>query len=311
MSVEILTPSTINEAIDLLDTHQGDSRVLAGGTDILLHLQSGKRRAKYLININELPLSYIREVSGTLYIGANTKAVEIEHHPFLQQHPRFFECLIRACKLVGSPQIRNMATIGGNVMNASPAGDLIPPLMVHSAKLKAMSVMGEHIVPISDFFIGPGQTVLKPNEFLVEIQIPLSDFSRSGIPLRGIDESNLITGFLKLGGGGRERHVISIVCLAGKAKWNGAPGATGQMEDIKLAIGAVAPTPLRLYRVEELLAHRVLTLDLIEEACQVLIDEIHPIDDIRGSVEYKRLLSQSFLREFLYRVIVDSAPRNG
>lgn len=293
MSLEILTPSNLNEVAELLDTHREDSRILAGGTDILLHLQSGKRRAKCLININELPLNYIRVNNEALCIGANTKAVEIEHHPFMQQHSRFFECLLRACDLVGLPQIRNMATIGGNVMNASPAGDLIPPLMALDAKLVAMSVLGKRTVPVSEFFVGPGQVVLKPNEFLVEIQIPLNE----------IDESNLVSEFLKLGGGGRERHVISIVCLAGKAKWNGDLGAIGQLEDIKLAIGAVAPTPLRLHRTEALVAGQVLTLDLIEEACQVLIDEIHPIDDIRGLVEYKRLLSQSFLREFLYRVM--------
>jgi CO/xanthine dehydrogenase FAD-binding subunit len=293
MSLEILTPSNLNEVAELLDTHREDSRILAGGTDILLHLQSGKRRAKCLININELPLNYIRVKNEALCIGANTKAVEIEHHPFMQQHSRFFECLLRACNLVGSPQIRNMASVGGNVMNASPAADLIPPLMALDAKLVAMSVLGERIIPIGGFFAGPGRTVLTPNEFLVEIQIPVGD----------IDQSSLIAGFHKLGGGGRERHVISIVCLAGRAKWNGALGAIDQLEDIKLAIGAVAPTPLRLHRTEALLTGQVLTLGLIEEACQVLIDEIHPIDDIRGSVEYKRLLSQSFLREFLYRVM--------
>lgn len=293
MSLEILTPSNLNEVAELLDTHREDSRILAGGTDILLHLQSGKRKAKCLININELPLNYVREENGALCIGTNTRAVEIEDDPSLQQHSRFFECLVRACNLVGSPQIRNMATIGGNVMNASPAGDLIPPLMVYDAKLKALSVVGERTVPISEFFLRPGQTVLKPNEFLVEIQIPLHD----------TDQENLITGFHKLGGGGRERHVISIVCLAGKATWSSISGVAAQLEDIRLAIGAVAPTPLRLFGAETLLAHKVLTLDLIEEACQLLVDEIHPIDDIRGSIEYKRLLSQSFLREFVYRVM--------
>jgi CO/xanthine dehydrogenase FAD-binding subunit len=289
MSVDILTPTDIDQTLELLDIHRGESRVLAGGTDILLHLKTGKRRAKYLININELPLDYVLEQNGSVLIGANTKSVEIERHQILMRHSRFFNSLIRACSLVGSPQIRNMASIGGNIMNASPAGDIIPPLMVLGANLRLVSLTGERLVSISDFFSGPGHTVVRSNEFLLEIQIPISE----------ADDQNLITEFLKLGGGGRERHVISVVCLAGKAGWDNE----GRLRQIGLAIGAVSPAPLQLYRVANVLRGQILTLDIIEDACTVLVEEISPIDDIRGSVEYKQLLSQSFLRQFLYTVM--------
>ena len=273
-------PKTIKEATSLLAKYGKEAKILAGGTDLLVHLKLRVIRPTYIIDISRIPrLSYIRYDKQGLNIGALTIIEDIVRSNLIQEK---FTCLYESAQNLGSWQVRNMATIGGNVCRASPASDISPSLFALNSKAKINGLEGVREVSLEEFFTGPGQTVLKHDEILTEIWIP---------PL----PANTGTAFMKIS---RTSNDL--------AKVNAAVALTienGVCKDARIVLDAVGPTPIRARRTEKILEGRKLNEDVIWEASEVVKDEISPITDVRSTAEYRRDVSGVLVRRALRKAI--------
>jgi len=265
---EYLTPKTIDEALSLLSQYKEKAKVIAGGTDVVPQLKRRETKApQYIIDLKGIPgLDYIKydEVGGlTLGVLATIHAVETS--PVIREK---FNILYQAAQSMASPQVRNRGTIVGNICNAVPSADTATALLTLEAKLKLVSQQGERMVNIEDFFTGPNQTVLNDEELLQEIQIPNLPPHAKGIylkltPRRAMDLA--IVG-------------VAVVVIP----------EDGLCNDIRIALGAVAPTPIRAKRAEGILRGQRFNEQLMEKAAQTAAEESKPIDDHRASAEYRR-----------------------
>jgi carbon-monoxide dehydrogenase medium subunit len=191
--------------------------------------------------------------------------------------------------MLGTPAIRNQATLGGNLCNAAPSADTAPPLLVLGANAKIVGKEGEKIVPIEDFFVGPGQTVLGQDHLLAEIRVP-------NIPARSGGA------YLK-----QKRRRGADLAVVGVAAWVVVRGKV--LEDVKVALGAVAPTPIRAKEAEEILRGRKLDQELLEKSGQAAASEASPIDDIRSSADYRRELLAVLTKRAITRAIQQAEER--
>jgi CO/xanthine dehydrogenase FAD-binding subunit len=280
---EYVQPSSIDEALSLLARHEGEARLLAGGTDLLPKM---KRREitspAYVIDLKGIPdLSYINydEKKG-LSLGALTTIHAIETSPVIQH-----QCTIlaQAAYTMASPQVRNRATLAGNICNAVPSADSVPPLLVLEAKLKVMSQKGERILPIEDFFTGPHETVLTDRELLVEIQIPPVPSNTRGIYLKLSPKRSM------------DLATVGVAALV--------INEDGLCKDMRIALGAVAPTPIRAKRAEGILRGQRFSDELIESTAQTAAEQSRPIDDHRASAEYRRWMVQALVRRAITQAI--------
>ncbi len=264
---EYLAPETMEEAALLLSRHKTAAKVLAGGTDLLVQFKHGERLPRYIINMKGIPnqdfLAY-DEKEG-LKIGALATIRSIETSPVIQQK---FSILAQAASQLGTASVRNCATIGGNLCNAAPSAETAPALLVLEARVKIISADGERTVPIEEFFTGPGQTVLHPHEILSEIQVP-NPLPQSG----GVYLAQTI----------RKALDLAIVGVAVVTTLDG-----DILKNVKIALGAVAPTPIRARKAETVIKGQRLSDPLLDEAGLAASKEANPIDDIRGSAEYRR-----------------------
>lgn len=263
---EFYQPSSLSELLDLLEEGIPDTCLLAGGTDLLVEYRSGARKISRLIHLSHLSeLQDLKCEDGRIKLGAALTHRSIEKSPLLRGRVPF---LAQAAQSIGSPQVRNLGTIGGNLITASPAADLAPPLLVLEAQLTLRKKNSSREIPLSSFFVGLKRTLLDPQEVVTEISFVLPPENCSQV-------------FYKLGK--RNAMAISIASLAalGQAK-------RGFLTEIRVAVGSVAPTPLRLLHTEELLQGERLTQALLKEACRRAQEEVSPISDIRGSAEYRR-----------------------
>ncbi len=280
---EYVQPRTIDEALSLLARHEGEARLLAGGTDLVPKM---KRREitppAYVIDLKGIPdLDYIDydEEKG-LSLGALTTIHAIETSPVIQDKCNI---LAQAASTMAAPQVRNRATLAGNICNAVPSADSVPPLLVLEAKLKVVSQKGERILPIKDFFTGPNETVLTGGEILAEILIPPVPSNSRGIylklsPKRSMDLATVGVAALVI----RENRLCS---------------------DIRIALGAVAPTPIRAKKAEGILRGQRFSDELIERTAQTAAEESRPIDDHRASAEYRRSMVQTLVRRAITQAI--------
>lgn len=264
-----LTASSVQEAVSLLSEYGDKAKFVSGATDLLMQLKRGEAMPECLIRLGEIrELDFIKDdEAGGLRVGALTTIMDVANSPLIQSK---FSILAQAAGMLGTPAIRNQATLGGNLCNAAPSADMAPPLLVLGAKVKIVGKEGEKIVPLEDFFVGPGQTVLGQNHLLTEIQVPdvlahsggayLKQKRRQGADLAVVG-------------------VAALVVMAGEV-----------LEDVKIALGAVAPIPMRAKKAEEILRRRKLDQELLEKSCQAAASEASPIDDIRGSADYRREL---------------------
>ena len=275
---EYLEPQTIQEAMSLLSKYGNKAKVLAGGTDLVPLLKEKTIRPEYVISIGRIAgLDYIRlDGEKGLRIGALTTIRSIEQSPQLQ--PKY-ELICQAASQMASIAVRNVATVGGNLCNASPSADMATALIALSAKTKLVSPAGERIVPLEDFFTGPGATVLKTDELLTELQIPSPPAHTAGVYIKYSTR------------GGEELALIGVAALLTLS------AGDGTCTDAKVALGAVAPTPIRARRAEGVLKGKKIEQGLIEEAARIASDESSPIDDIRGSAEYRREMLKVFARD--------------
>ena len=272
---EYLRPSNLNEALTYLSEYNGQSRILAGGTDLVLLLQQGLMQPTHIIDITNVPeLNYIREEDGHLRIGAATKMRDIETSKLVRAK---VPMLADASQLVGEIGVRNVATIGGNLANASPAADSAPPLLVLDASLKVRSAKGERSVRLTDFFVHVKKTVLAPDELVTEVDVQIPPPKSGGAFFR----------LAKRGG-----NVISIVSAGAFLTLSGKLCSVA-----RIAMGSVAPTPIRIKSAEKALEGAEATDANIRSAAQKAFEEIKPISDIRASAEYRRDTSRVYVRK--------------
>jgi carbon-monoxide dehydrogenase medium subunit len=278
---EYFVPADVNEALSLLDRWKDDARVIAGGTDLIPLMRDKLVTPQYVIDINRLSeLEYIKETSNGIRIGALTRLRTIETSPLIQQK---IPVLAQAATQVGSIQVRNVGTIGGSLANASPAADVAPPLLVCEARVKTKSLNREREIPLSEFFTGVKKTTLGNDELLTDIEVPKIP------PRTGGD-------FLKVGK--RNALVISIASAAAIVTLN----ETGRNK-IRIALGSVAPTPIRARKTESFLEERNITDQTINEASELVDSDVSPITDMRASAEYRKEVSKILVRRVLQKAI--------
>lgn len=263
MEFSYIRPRNLAEALRALADVPG-TRLVAGGTDLVPALRDRAIRPPALVDVSELKeLRLVVSGQDGLEIGAACRLAEIE------RDERIPAVLRKACALVGTPQVRNLATVGGNVCNASPAGDTITPLLALDAVVKVRSTSGLRTIPLTELFVGPKKTTLGSQELVVAFGVPKEAAARGG-------------GFEKIG---RRREVVISqvnVAVTVAIKENGA------IEVIRLAVGSVAPTALRLKAVEDRLCGQTPSPGLAEEAGRLVAQEIKPISDVRATAEYRR-----------------------
>lgn len=286
---EYYEASTVPEVISLLNQHGKAAKLLAGGTDLLVNMKERGLSPKCLVNIKSVPgLSYIRfdETEG-LRIGALTTIREIETSPLIREK---FPCLHEGAKSLGSLQIRNRATIGGNLCNASPSADTAPPLLVLDAKVRIVGARGERLVPLEKFFVGPGLSVLD-NEILTEIIVPASSQHAQGVYL-SISRREAV-----------DLALVGVAIVARKDE------KEGRWKDVRVALGAVAPTPIRAYETEKILEGNEFHQGVIEKAARIACEEAQPISDVRASEWYRCEMVKVLFQRALEQTIKNMAGR--
>ena len=264
-----LAPTSVAEAVEALTG--GDVVVLAGGTDLMLQLEA--KSAATLMNIRRITdLRGVVEDGGQVRVGALTTVSDILGDATVASSA---PVLAATADRFASNQIRNMATLGGNICNASPAGDMIPPLLALGAELELSS----RRLPLDEFFTGPGATVLEPGELLLAIHVPKPGAGHMG-------------GFRKFGPRPALEIATTSVAIAGEL-------TKGVMNNVRVAFGAVAPTPIRGSKTEAVLEGGKLDAGIIAAAGQAANDEVSPITDTRASADYRRHLVRVLAGEIL------------
>ncbi|MCX8095545.1 MAG: xanthine dehydrogenase family protein subunit M [Caldisericia bacterium] len=275
---EYFRPKNLKETLELAKEFKENKRFLAGGTDLIVRLKENLIKEENIIDLKDIDeLKGIRENGENIEIGPLVTFTEIIESDILN---KYSPLLVLASKKMGSPQIRNKGTIGGNLCNASPAGDAIPPIMCEDAKLVLKSLNSERILNIEHFFIGPGKTVLNNDEILYKIIIKKWKISQFGY-------------FNKLGQ--RNALTISIASNCIKIDKDG-----NFIKDIKISLGSVSPKVIRAKKVEEaILNSRKLDENELFKISSLVVNEIDPITDVRGSREYRMEVSKYLLFESL------------
>lgn len=272
-----LQPTTMVEALELLQQYGAEARLVAGGTDVLVELQRGVRPATTLIDVSALrELKYIRIDDHYLSMGALTTHNDILQSPLCQQYAL---PLVQACREVGAPQIRTRATVAGNILTASPANDTIPPLLALDSELVLATSTGERVIPLCQFYRGVRRTELRSNEFLREIRVPIVAAERRGL-------------FSKVGL--RRAQAISVINLALMLSFEG-----DFVCDARITLGCVAPTVVRAMNVEKFLLGKRLQAAICQQAAQLVVHDCAPIDDVRASATYRLLTVTNLLEQGL------------
>jgi CO/xanthine dehydrogenase FAD-binding subunit len=268
-SFEYLRPRTLPEAWDLASARPG-ARFIAGGTDVMVRLREGKMQAPALISLRAIRELAQIELGPPLVLGAGVSVSDVQANPHLA---RQLPVLVQATRTLGSVQIRNAATIGGNLCNASPCADLAPPLLVLEARVRLASAEGARELPLEEFFVGPRTSVLRPGEVLRAIVVEAPSAARAI--------------FLKKG------RVQMDIALASVAVLLETEGPT--CVRARVAAGSLGPTPMRLREVEKVLEGATLDDRTIAVARHTAERDVRPISDVRASAEYRRHLAGALL----------------
>lgn len=264
----VLRPASLAEALRWLTTDPS-ARPIAGGTDLVVQMRSGRRRIETLVDLGGLALAGIRERDGGIEIGAGTTMDTIAGDTSVRA---VCPALAEAAQLVGAWPIQCRATLGGNLANASPAADTAPPLLVADARVVLASSRGQRELPVAELFVGPGATALAADELILAVFVPA--WKR---PLgRSVDR------FVKVGP--RREQIISVVSLAARIAVT-----DGIVAEARLALGSVAPCPVRARATERLLTGRKISSELRRRAAETIQEDIAPIDDVRAPATYRRL----------------------
>ena len=276
-------PTSLEEAADIL--RAGNVTLFAGGTDVMPQTHAGRMKIQpVLMNLRRVPeLQGIAEAGGLVRLGALVTITEMLESPLVRER---LNLLWQSCDHFASDQIRNAATVGGNVCNASPAGDTLVPLLALNARAvlaaKPNGALQIRRVPLTEFFLGPGRTCRAPSELLTAVEVPLPPPGFAGE-------------FYKHGT--RPGLDIAAIAIALGARREGA-----LLRDVRVAFGAVAPTPIRAPRTEAALEGRPADAATLEAATRTALEEVHPISDVRASGWYRRELIRNILQRMLTHV---------
>jgi CO/xanthine dehydrogenase FAD-binding subunit len=276
-SYELISPASLGEALEVLARESGVWKPFAGGTDLMVLLEAGKLPHKNYLNIWNLPeLRGIEVTDSHVTLGALTTYTEVQDHETLREE---FPMLCQAASETGGLAIQNRGTIGGNIVNASPAADSPPALLAYDADLELVSAKGSRTIPYHSFHTGYKQMNIRPDELLRSIRLP-----------RPAKESKHY--YRKVGT--RKAQAISKVCFAGVARMN-----ADQIADVRIALGSVAPIPVRCVQTEGALRNQVVGAEALAAAKSALMAEIAPIDDLRSTRDYRLRVSLNLLEDFV------------
>lgn len=282
---EYLRPNTIPEAIALLQRHGEDAKILSGGQSLIPMMKLRIARPGYLIDINRISgLSYIKEEGGFLKIGGLTREAELESSPVIRAK---YPILRDTAHVIADPQVRNLATVAGNLAHGDPANDHPATMLALGAQVVATGAHGERIIPIEEFFLSLFSTALQPGEILTEIRIPAPP-ARSG------------GAYFKL-----ERKVGDFATAAVAAQVTA--DANGAAQNVGIALTNVGPTPIKAKKAEDFLRGKKLEEANMRQAAQLAADDAQPSSDLRGPAEYKKGL----VKELAKRALSRAAERAG
>jgi len=274
---DYVAPTTLDETLERLHDAGGSARIAAGGTDLVPRMRRGDSAPALLVDVRRLPLDGIEQRGDNVVIGARVIHTQLGQSDLLARH---FPALVDACQSIGGPPIRNRGTLGGNLANASPAADTAPPLLAYDATITLVSQRGQRALPLADFFTGPGATVLAPDELITAVQIPFPLPWTAAV-------------FLKLGK--RRAMAIAVASVAARLSCDSA----GRVTTARIALGSVAPTPMRATKAEATLHGSQLDEDVIASAARHARDASSPISDIRASADYRRRMVEVLTRRAL------------
>jgi carbon-monoxide dehydrogenase medium subunit len=280
-------PTSLQEAIDLLSRTNGEGRPLAGGTDLIAQMKENRKSPSLVIDVKRIPDLNVLSFDRTqgLRLGAAVCCARIATFPPARDR---YLALVEACGLIGSVQIQNRAAVGGNFCNATPSADTVPPVISYGGNVVIAGPNGRRELPAEDFFVGPGQTVLAKGEIVVEITVPPPPPRSGAAYLRFIPREEMdiavagVGSFVQLGADGR------------------------RCQQVRIALAAVAPTPVRAREAEEFLAGKRADETNFAQAGELAARAAKPISDVRGSAAYRtelvKVLTRRSLRKALERV---------
>ncbi|HVR17986.1 MAG TPA: xanthine dehydrogenase family protein subunit M [Candidatus Limnocylindrales bacterium] len=285
---EFYQPATLEEARRLVSENGPGGRFLAGGTDLVIAMKEKGLLPKYIVDLKRVPgLAGIRENSdGTITLGALTTMREIEISRLITKKYPF---LSQSAAEVGSIQIRNRATIGGNMSNATPSADTAPALIALNATAKIAGATGERSINLEEFFKGPGQTVMSAEEILTEVSIP-----KTG--------PRLVGEYIKFS----PREMMDLAYVGVAVAYN-LGEKDKKCDGVRIVLGAVAPTPIRAKRAEAALEGQILTEELAEKIGAIAAEEAKPISDVRSTAEYRRAMVGAMTKRALLNAAVGPA----
>lgn len=263
---DYLAPTELNEALEVLARQRDGTHIIAGGTDLVPRMRSRIVEPSLLLDLRLLALDGIELDGDGIRIGARATHTDILESSLLAE---YCPALCEAARDIAGPPIRNRGTVGGNLVNASPAADLAPPLMVYDARVVLVRTDSNREVPLEDFFTAPGQSVLSPDEILTEVRIPSP-------PARTAAR------FIKLGK--RKAMAVAVVGVAARLTLD----EDGSISQSRIALGSVAPTPMRALQAEAALQGQTPGVEIFREAGRIAMGECAPISDIRASGDYRR-----------------------
>ena len=281
---DYVRPTSLDEALSVLADMGEQASLLSGGTDLIVALREGRKKARVVVDVKQIPqtsaLSFDKD-SG-LHLGASVPCYRIYGDQAIADA---YPGLIDGVRLIGGVQIQGRASVGGNVCNASPAADSIPALIVHSAVCNVAGSGGNRQVAMEEFFTGPGKTVLQPGELLVSIDLPAPPAGFGAAYLRFIPRNEMDIAVVGVG--------ASVVLDESRTT----------IESARIALGAVAPTPLYVKEAGNAIAGLAADGDAVEEAARIAQQAARPITDMRGTAEYRKLLAAVLTRRALRTAI--------
>jgi aerobic carbon-monoxide dehydrogenase medium subunit len=270
---EYMEARTLPEAITALGQNEG-TRIVAGATDFLVRWRQGLWKPRSVLSIQHIPgLDRVNYIPATgLSLGSLVSIRTLELHPLIQQ---YYPALSQAAATFAGVQIRNLATVGGNICNASPSGDTLPALIACGAECRFIGPEGERLVPLESVFLGPGRTALRPAEILIELHLPPPLPHTGALYIKHSPRSAMDISTV---------GVASVVTLAGQ---------DGVCREVRITLGAVAPTVIRAKSAEALLCGQRLEAGLIQQAARAATEDARPIDDIRGTARHRRAIVEA------------------
>jgi CO/xanthine dehydrogenase FAD-binding subunit len=277
---QLVTPASLSEALDALARDVGAWQPFAGGTDLMVLLEAGKLPQKNYVNIwNLSELRGIEVTDSHVTLRSLTTYTQIQAHETLRAE---FPMLCQAASETGGLAIQNRGTLGGNIVNASPAADSPPALLAYDAELELVSIKGRRTIPYHSFHTGYKQMDIRPEELLRAVRVPRTS-------------KGLMHYYRKVGT--RKAQAISKVCFAGVARING-----DQIAEVRIALGSVAPIPIRCLQTENELRDQRISIASLAAAKSALAREIAPIDDLRSTRDYRLRISLNLLEDFIQRI---------